>query len=197
MKNSILMKSARTALVGKWDVAVFAFIIYLFIIYAIEKAFDNLGLEGLGSLLFEGVFSVGFAFFYLSVARNQPLNVDMMFKGFSRFGTALLASLLAMIFIILWSLLLIIPGVVALLSFSMVYFIIADNPTISAYDALKLSKKMMYGHKWKYFRLILRFTGWFILSILTVGIGFLFLVPYFQTANAEFYEDIKSKIASK
>ncbi|HLO46658.1 MAG TPA: DUF975 family protein [Leadbetterella sp.] len=197
MKNSILMKSARTALVGKWDVAVFAFIIYLFIIYVIEKAFDNLGLEGLGSFLFEGVFSVGFAFFYLSVARNQPLNVDMMFKGFSRFGTALLASLLAMIFVILWSLLLIIPGVVALLSFSMVYFIIADNPTISAYDALKLSKKMMYGHKWKYFRLILRFTGWFILSILTVGIGFLFLVPYFQTANAEFYEDIKSKIASK
>jgi uncharacterized membrane protein len=197
MKNSILMKSARTALIGKWDVAVFAFIIYLFIIYIIELAFDRLGLEGLGSLLFEGVFSVGFAFFYLSLARNEPLTVDLMFKGFSRFGTALVASLLALVFVILWSLLLIIPGIVALLSYAMTYFVIADNENISALEAIRLSKKMMYGHKWKYFRLILRFSGWFILSILTLGIGFLFLVPYFQTANAEFYEDLKSLQAQK
>jgi uncharacterized membrane protein len=197
MKNSILMKSARTALIGKWDVAIFAFIIYLVIFYIIELAFTKLGLEGLGSLFFEGVFSVGFAFFYLSLARNEPLTVDLMFKGFSRFGTALVASLIAMIFVILWSFLLLIPGIVALLSYAMIYFIIADNPNISAYEALNMSKRMMYGHKWKYFRLILRFTGWFILSILTVGIGFLFLVPYFQTANAEFYEDVKSKYAQK
>jgi uncharacterized membrane protein len=191
------MKSARTALIGKWDVAVFAFIIYLVSIYVIEAVFEKLGMSGFGSLLFEGVFSVGFAFFYLSVARNEPLSVDLIFKGFSRFGTALLASLLAMVFVILWSFLLIIPGIVALLSYAMIYFIIVDNPNISAYGALKMSKRMMYGHKWKYFRLILRFTGWFILSLLTVGIGFLFLVPYFQTANAEFYEDVKSKYDQK
>jgi uncharacterized membrane protein len=77
----------------------------------------------------------------------------------------------------------------------MTYFVIADNENISALEAIRLSKKMMYGHKWKYFRLILRFSGRFILSILTLGIGFLFLVPYFQTANAEFYEDLKSQQA--
>ncbi|GHT57847.1 hypothetical protein FACS18945_2990 [Bacteroidia bacterium] len=91
-----------------------------------------------------------------------------------------------------WSLLLIIPGIIAAISYSMTFYIIADDPAISAMDAINKSKKMMYGYKMKYFCLSLRFLGWALLCILTLGIGFLWLMPYIQVTFAKFYDDLKA-----
>lgn len=73
----------------------------------------------------------------------------------------------------------------------MTFFIIADDNSIDGFEALKKSKQMMKGYKWKYFCLNLRFLGWLVLCILSLGIGFLWLIPYVQVTNANFYEDIK------
>ena len=88
-------------------------------------------------------------------------------------------------------LLLIVPAIIAAFSYSMVFYILADNPDISPTNALKKSKEMMMGYKWKIFFLGLSFLGWALLAILTLGIGLLWLMPYIQVSTINFYEDIK------
>jgi len=97
------------------------------------------------------------------------------------------------LFVFLWSLLLIIPGIIASLAYSMTFFILADEPELGASDALAKSKRMMRGYKWKYFCLNLRFIGWAILCVISLGIGFLWLIPYMQISYAKFYEDVKTE----
>jgi uncharacterized membrane protein len=82
--------------------------------------------------------------------------------------------------------------IIAALSYGLAFFLMADNPKIGIMEALKKSKKMMYGHKWKYFCLGLRFLGWILLSILTLGIGLLWVAPYMYVSYAKFYEDVKA-----
>jgi uncharacterized membrane protein len=95
-----------------------------------------------------------------------------------------------LLYIFLWSLLLVIPGIIAALSYSMTFYIIADDPSIKPQDALKKSKAMMNGYKEKLFYLYLRFILLAMLCILTLGIGFLWLIPYIHITMAKFYDDI-------
>ncbi len=97
------------------------------------------------------------------------------------------------LFIILWTLLFIIPGVVATLSYSQTFFILADDPQLKGSEALRKSKAMMKGNRWKLFCLLWRFFGWFLLGILSMGIGFLWIVPYLATTLAHFYNDLKGE----
>jgi len=187
-ENAILMKQAREALSGKWALAVGVALTYTAII-SVAQYIPKAGWAI--SLLISGAMSLGLSIFALSVSRNQNPKFEQIFDGFKRFGVSLVAYILMTIFIVLWSLLLIIPGIVAALSYSMTFFIIADNNSIEGYEAIKLSKKMMMGNKWKLFRLGLAFFGWALLAILTLGIGFLWLLPYIQVSYAKFYEDIK------
>ena len=96
------------------------------------------------------------------------------------------------IFIFLWSLLFIIPGIIKMFSYAMTPYILEENPELSAGEAIDRSRAMMKGHKFDLFWLWLSFIGWFILSLLTLGIGGLWLGPYQQTAIAAFYEDVKA-----
>ena len=115
-----------------------------------------------------------------------------MFEGFDYWVSGLKAYLLVFIYTLLWSLLLIVPGIIASFSYSQTFFIMAEDPNIDVFDAIDKSKAMMKGNKWKLFCLELRFLGWFLLAILTLGIGFFWLVPYAYTTSAKFYEDIKN-----
>ena len=96
------------------------------------------------------------------------------------------------IFIFLWSLLFIIPGIIKMFSYAMTPYILEENPELSAGEAIDRSRAMMKGHKFDLFWLWLSFIGWLILSLLTLGIGGLWLGPYQQTAIAAFYEDVKA-----
>ena len=96
------------------------------------------------------------------------------------------------VFIFLWMLLLIIPGIVKIFSYSMTPFILEEHPELSANEAIDHSRAMMKGHKFDLFWLYLSFLGWFILCILSLGIGFLWLTPYMETSVAAFYEDVKA-----
>jgi len=187
MENKKLMAMARESLSGKWGLAVGTFLVFWLIMVAAKS-------NGIAVLLIGGPMLIGLAIFSLTIARNQDAKLEQIFKGFKKnFGTALVAYLLKAIFVFLWTLLLIIPGIIAAISYSQVFYILAEDDSISGTDALKKSKEMMYGYKWKYFCLRLRFIGWFLLCIWSLGIGFLWLTPYITISCANFYEDIKGK----
>ena len=95
--------------------------------------------------------------------------------------------------IILWGLLFIIPGIIKSYEYFMVPYILAENPTISSEDAFYLSKKMTDGEKASIFFLQLSFIGWYFLSALTCGIGFIFLAPYIEATLAELYQVMREK----
>ena len=191
--NAALMRMARESLRNKWGLAVGVAILYLLLTVGISMGLNSISrtIGTLASWVIAGPMAVGFNMVFLSFARGRQASVEQLFYGFKIFGTALAAYLLMMIFIILWTLLLIIPGIIAAYSYSMTYFILADNPNIGPLEAITRSKEMMRGRKWKYFCLTLRFIGWGILCIFTCGIGCLWLVPYMQTSMAHFYEDVR------
>lgn len=185
-ENSILMSKASESLKGKWGLAIGTFVIYMMIVSIIGA------LIPFAHLIVGGAFQLGISIFSLSIARQQDSRVEQIFAGFNNFGRALSAFLLIFIFVLFWLLLLIIPGIIASISYSMTFFILADDDSISAMDAIKKSKQMMNGYKWKYFRLSLRFFGLALLYILTLGIGFLWLIPYQYVTYAKFYDDVKN-----
>jgi len=150
------------------------------------------GFGPIASLILGGPLVLGLSLFTLSFSRGQDAGFRYLFKGFDYFGRAVGTYLWMLLFICLWSLLLIVPGIIAGISYSQTFFLIADDSSLGFREAIKKSKKMMYGNKWKFFCLQLRFVGWALLSILTLGIGFLWLIPYMHISGAKFYDDLKN-----
>jgi uncharacterized membrane protein len=192
-ENTLLMKQAREILQGKWGLAVGGCFLYMLVTTLAGASHDMqiLGLFINGPMLF------GLSVFSLALARRQEAKISQLFLGFSDFLRTLVAYLLMILFILLWAILLIVPGIIAALSYSQTFFILAEDKMISASDALKKSKMMMNGHKKKLFLLFLQFFGWFLLSILTLGIGFLWFLPYLQVTIALFYDEISGKAIPK
>ncbi len=96
----------------------------------------------------------------------------------------------------LWSLLLIVPGIIAALGYSMTFFILSENPRIGAQDALTASKNMMMGHKGELFGLFISFIGWWLLCLVTFGIALIYVLPYFDCALTVFYQNLKQNQGS-
>ncbi len=187
MPNSEIMLHAKKALSGNWGLAIGAILVVQIIMNA-PQYINSFG--GIGNLILAGPMMVGVAIFSLSLSRLHDTRFEQIFNGFNKFGTALGAYLLYSVFILLWTLLLIIPGIIAALSYSQTFFIIAEDNSIGPYEAIKKSSRIMNGHRWKYFCLNLRFTGWWLLCLLTFGIGFLWLMPYMYVSYARFYDDV-------
>lgn len=178
---------------NRWSTYVLIALIYYVIIAAIT-AMDSYPLiawaSGIVSLLVAGPFTLSFAGISLNTVRGENIKLDMLFEGFKDFSRALVLYILNAVLIFLWSLLFIIPGIIKSYSYSMSYYILRDNPKISANEARKLSMTLMNGNKWRLFCLHFSFIGWFILSIFTLGILLLWIVPYFNTAEACFYSSL-------
>ncbi len=189
--NIELMRMAKRSLKGNWGLAAGTFFVYILIISGI-KFIPVIG--SLALLIVGGPFALGIVIFSLSIARDQKAEFDQLFQGFANFKKALGTYLLMVLFVLLWMLLLFVPGIIAAISYSMTFYILADDPSIGAMEAIKKSKEMMYGHKWKFFCLGLRFIGWILLCCLTFGIGMFWLAPYMQVSAAKFYEDVKGDL---
>ena len=174
-ENETLMRQARESLKGNWLLAVGTFLVYL-LIALIPSSIKYVGF--IISLLISGPFALGLAIFSLSIARGQEAKMEQIFDGFKLFSKALLTYLLMVVIVLLWMLLLIIPGIIAGLSYSMTFYILADDNSLEPMAALDKSKQMMDGHKWKLFFLGLMFFGLALLCIFTLGIGFLWLLPF-------------------
>jgi uncharacterized membrane protein len=133
----------------------------------------------------------GVANYFLKLAKGLPAEFNDLFSGFSLFKTNFVLNLLKSLFIMLWSLLLVVPGIIAAIKYSMAYYIMNDNPGLGALEAIRISTEMMNGHKMRFFEMWLSFLGWFILGIFTAGLGMLYAIPYYRSAKANFYLDLK------
>lgn len=208
-----LKELAKSQIKGYWGIAILvSFVAWLLIdafnsTYTVRETGDYILREGeylvkgsvsysiwgLISFILAGPIAVGLANFFLKLVRKEEVTFNDLFSGFKNFLNAFLLKLLSNIFIFLWSLLLIIPGIIAAYRYSMAYYIMNDKPDVKPMDAIKKSKEMMVGHKGRLFILILSFIGWGILGIITLGIGFLWIIPYYRLTIANFYEDLNEK----
>ncbi len=136
-------------------------------------------------------FSLSLMIIYLAMTEGKKPAIADIFMGFSDFWSAFKVTFLVGLFTSLWSLLFVIPGIVKACSYSQAMFILAENPGMSAREAINRSKKMMEGHKMDYFVLGLSFIGWALLASLTFGILLIWLVPYMQATLANFYNSVK------
>jgi uncharacterized membrane protein len=181
------MERALNSLRGNWGLAIGGCVVYWLVSFAVGVV-PVLG--AIASLLLAGAMSIGLARFALNLARKAPATVSDIFAGFDRIGVGIGAYLLQAVFVVLWSLLLIVPGIIAALSYAMTYYVIAEDQAIGPLEAITKSKQLMQGHKWELFCLGFRFLGWALLSVLSCGIGFLWLFPYVLVTTAHFYDDI-------
>ncbi len=149
------------------------------------------------SIIVGACLTLGSVSYYLKVSRNEEVTFKELFSkahlGLLYIGVSIMTS----IFIGLWSLLLIIPGIIATYKYSMVNYIMVDNPELGVMGAIRRSKEMMYGHKMDYFVLQLSFIGWGLLSACTMGILLLYVTPYMNVTCANFYNSIKDDGAKK
>ena len=141
-------------------------------------------------IIVSGPLELGFAIISTNVVRGNEIKFEEFFDGFKNMGSAILLWLLNTVFIALWSLLLIIPGIIKSYSYSMSFYILRDNPNMSQDEARRTSMAMMHGNKWRLFCLDFSFIGWLILCGLTFGILTFWVLPYMRTAHAEFYQSL-------
>lgn len=136
------------------------------------------------------VITVGYAKFNLNLVDRQEGSFDNLFAYFSYWKTTAGTRFLQGIYILLWSFLFVIPGIIASYSYAMTGYILAENPELSSSEAISRSKQMMEGNRWRLFCLEFSFIGWSILCSFTLGIGNLWLIPYRQAAIAAFYREV-------
>lgn len=204
--NKEIRLAARQELKGFWTMPVLATLVYYLINSVCQGAnfFTQLGSVSF-RLCFASIYlaiailvlvplEYGFQLAFLHFLREDKEDtVEQIFCGFKTYGRAIGVTLLQMVFIFLWSMLLIIPGIVKFFSYAMTVFISKDHPELSANECIDRSMDMMNGHKMQLFLMYLGFVGLTILSVFTLFIGLLWLIPYMQVCVAEFYENLKAE----
>ena len=147
------------------------------------------GALSLVNLILGGVVQLGYAQYLLKQQDREICSIQDLFSQFDRFGQGFLQLFLRNLYTFLWGLLFLIPGLIKSFAYAMTPFLMAEDPTLTANEAIKLSQEKMRGHKGELFCLGLSFFGWAVLAVLTGGIGEIFLNPYINAAYAAFYRD--------
>lgn len=142
-------------------------------------------------LVVGGAVSMGYAKFNLNLINKTGPDIKDLFSEMGRFKAGFVMQFLRGLYILLWSFLLVIPGIIASYSYKMAPYILMENPDMTASQAITASKQLMKGNKWRLFCLEFSFIGWSLLSAITLGIGMLFLRPYMEAAGAAFYRELK------
>lgn len=207
--NTELRRQGREALAGRWGTFVAASLVYMIISCFVQVPAQlsdfsrSVLMTGAGvnyTLMSTSVvvsllilpLTYGYDTIFLRNLRSEPVGVEHMFDGFRDYGRIFITLLWQNVLILLWTLLLIVPGIVKSLTYAQTPYILLDNPKLSTVEAIHLSREMMFGYKGKLFLLLLSFIGWGILCIFTCGVGFLWLAPYMQSSMAAFYEDVRA-----
>lgn len=133
------------------------------------------------------------AFRLLYENRDDRIPGNMFRLAFSNYWHKVWGLFLKDLKLLLWMFLLIVPGFIMAYAYAMTPYILDEHPEISAWDASCRSQEMMRGHKLRLFWLDLSFIGWMLLSVLTLGIGLLWLGPYMEVSRVAFYNDLKAQ----
>ena len=152
--------------------------------------YSNPFIDMAGTLLVTEILNFSLMFMGLKIVDGKGIEVGDTFYGYKKFGRAFLCQLLVSIFVFLWALLFIIPGIIHAFAYAMTPYIVMEDDNISITDAMKKSKEMMKGNKWRLFCLIFSFIGWILLGIITFGIVLVWIEPYMQVAMAAFYREL-------
>ena len=201
MDTAELKGRAKEQLRGNWAVAIGTALVSN-IILQVEmgyKVASKLGMDGLSysldliTLLLGGVISVGLCRFLLDMAtkRREP-RFNTLFSRFNIYLKTLGLNILITLAVLAGTLLFIIPGIIVSLMFSQAFYILSEDPSKSITQCINESVKLMNGHKWDLFYLNLTFIGWWLVSILTLGIAALWVAPYQKLTEANFYLDLNS-----
>ncbi len=192
MNRAELKMAAKQQIKGKIGVL---FVISLIIMAISGLASLVLNLIPLGSIVASVIITPAFALsmirVYLNVANSGTPEVGDAFSGFDDFWAAFKVNFLVGLFTFLWSLLFIIPGIIKAISYSMSMYILAENKGKSALECINESKAMMHGHKTDLFVLALSFIGWSLLGAITLGIAYIWVIPYMQATLANVYNSLK------
>ncbi len=144
------------------------------------------------TVLLSAGFSLSVVCIYLNLTNGVKPDVSDLFSQMKNFWPAFKVTFLTGLFTVLWSLLFYIPGIVKACAYSQAMFILAEDPTLGAREAITRSRKMMDGHKMEYFVLCLSFIGWIILGMFTFGILYIWLMPYMNATFANYYNSLKT-----
>lgn len=139
--------------------------------------------------------NIGVAQNVLAWSRGEDVNKwKVLFSGFNsakiffkQVGVVVLNTILCA----LWAILLVVPGIIKGLAYSMYPYVLRDEPDLSVWQTLKKSEAIMKGYKGKLFLMYLSFVGWFILGAFTFGILYIWLTPYIMTSTVKFYDDVR------
>ena len=148
------------------------------------------GLLSLVAFILGGTIQLGYAQFLLKQHDGGKPEFSELFSQFQRFGTGFAQGFLRELYTSLWLLLLVVPGIIKSYSYAMTPFILAENPDLSASEAIRRSMELMDGHKLELFYLDLTFIGWNILAAITLNLGYLAVNPYKNAARAAFYRQL-------
>ena len=156
-----------------------AFLLNMALVFSIARLF-------IGSIV-----GIGYAKFNLDLVDNvTEARFATLFSYMRFWKVAIITRIVRTLYIVLWTLLFIIPGIIASYNYALTDYILAENPELTTKEALELSKKMMYGHRFRLFCLEFSFIGWVFLCVLSLGIGLIWLLPYTEAAKAAFYREV-------
>ncbi len=144
-------------------------------------------------LLLAGIVSVGVSAYFIARVRGEASHdqLNVATDGAQKnLGGACVTGILQSIFVALWTILFVIPGIVKSLSYSMAFYIRNDHPEYTATQAIDESRRLMNGHKWQLFTLYCSFIGWIIVGALCFGVGVVWVLAYMETARAVFYQEL-------
>ncbi len=190
-----LKANAKSSLKGNWGTAVLVTLIFTVIMGLAGFILGIIPVLGLilpilFSLFVSPALSLGLYSYFMKVARNEVGSVNDLFSKFGLWLKGFVLVFLIGLFTWLWSLLLIIPGIIASYRYSQAFYILLDNPELSPLEAINKSKEMMNGHKMEFFVLQLSFIGWAILAAIPFAIGYLWLMPYVAVTYVNFYKEL-------
>ena len=136
--------------------------------------------------------NAGYARYHLGIRRGEEMPYETLFDGFSFAGKLILLSIVQYLFIFLWSLLFVIPGIIAAYRYRFAVYNLCEDPEMGVMDAINMSKAQTNGFKWQLFVLDLSFLGWQILCGLTLGILYIWIQPYIFQTDIGYFQQIKS-----
>lgn len=199
MNSSDFRQLAWGKLSGNWGGPISVALVYLVVSSVLNYITKEMLYASVITTVILAPLNIGVNKYFIHFAKSKNPEFDMMFDGFKEsFVKSVLLNLLTWLFVILWALLFIIPGIIKLFAYAMAPYILTEDPNVGITEALDRSQEMMQGYKMDLFILWLSFIGWFILCVITFGVALIWVAPYVRLATTEFYLQISggNKVAS-
>lgn len=203
MNNREIQEFAWNAMSGRWLYGALTLILFLAVVMGLSS--PQFLMEEDSTLYkawevictpFTWVLWIGLVACYLDLALKAKPSYARLFlgyRGIEYFLKIVITEVLQYIMLVLWFLLLIVPGIMKSYSYTMTELILVEHPEYTPLQAITASKEMMYGHRWEFFCLQARFWAWWLLCSFTFGIAALWVYPYYMTAKSKFYLKLKER----